>query len=63
MGEFTDAEMRAMRSDPDVLRAVADWNESQACMAEAMDYSESSNYHLGRAAALRIAAGEIEADY
>lgn len=63
MANFTDAETEAMQSYPGVLRALAEWHQTQAVMADGMDMRHSAEYHNERSRELLGEAKQIEAAY
>lgn len=61
---FSVQEIAAMEKDPEVLRQLADWHETQLTMADAMgDFPESVAFHSKRKEELLAKASAIEADY
>jgi len=59
--DFTAAELEAMAENPDILKALADWHETQLTMGESMGFG--CMYHQDRKKELLEEAENIENDY
>lgn len=58
-----DSELKAAPGDPTVLRAIADWHDVQATMADGMDMADSTKWHTEREKVLRAEADRIEKEW
>lgn len=60
---LTDREKEVCPTDPQVLRALADWHDMQSTLSSAMDHEDSSNHHHDRMLELLEEAMRIEAEW
>lgn len=61
--EFTDYELKELPKQPGALRAMSDWHDNQASMADAMDCADSSKWHTERAKTLTAEADRIQKEW
>jgi hypothetical protein len=60
---FTEYEMQKIVTQPGALRAMADWHDNQATMADAMGCHGSSKFHTERAQVLTAEADRIQKEW
>lgn len=61
--ELTEDEMKLCAELPDALVAIADFHDSNASIAAAMGYRESTDHHSAKAEELKAEAKRIEATW
>lgn len=61
--EYTETELKAMKKNPFVMRALADYHDEQESCADVMGVIDSAKYHRDRRLELEAEADRILAEW